>query len=303
MIETVFSDKQQQFEWIDVINPTPEEYNILTEKYDLHPAAVKDCLSPNHLPKYERIGDIAFLITRIYDLKSEIGADTIQQLTNKVALFLSVDYLITIHRKNEPFIDKIKEKWRNPEKFTHESPSRLLNQLLNKIIHTYDGALEKSTERLDRIEKIIFKDSKDPKLIREMYIIKRRASVFKRMIFLTKNTMEEYARFSDVQDPFTQDLIDTVDLLHFEADELHENVQNLLNLHLSLASHRTNEVMGVLTIVSMLFLPLTFIVGLYGMNFAYMPELQYRYSYFIVIGIMLMMFFGSLIWFKKRGWL
>lgn len=303
MIETVFSDKQQQFEWIDVINPTPEEYNTLTEKYDLHPAAVKDCLSPNHLPKYERISDIAFLITRIYDLKSETGADTIQQLTNKVALFLSVDYLITIHRKNESFIDKIKEKWRNPENFTHESPSRLLNQLLNKIIHTYDGALEKSTERLDRIEKIIFKDSKDPKLIREMYIIKRRASVFKRMIFLTKNTMEEYARFSDVQDPFTQDLIDTVDLLHFEADELHENVQNLLNLHLSLASHRTNEVMGVLTIVSMLFLPLTFIVGLYGMNFAYMPELQYKYSYFIVIGIMLMMFFGSLIWFKNKRWL
>ena len=303
MIETVFFNEAHQFEWIDVINPTTEDYNTLTEKYDLHPAAVKDCLSPNHLPKYERINDTAFLITRIYDNKSEIGADTIQQLTNKVALFISVDYLITIHRKEEDFINGIKEKWDDIKDFNHESPAKLLNQLLNKIIHTYDGALEKSTERLDRIEKIIFKDSKDPKLIREMYIIKRRASVFKRMIFLTKNTMEEYARFSDVQDPFTQDLIDTVESLHFEADELHENVQNLLNLHLSLASHRTNEVMGVLTIVSMLFLPLTFIVGLYGMNFQYMPELEYRYSYFIVIGVMLLMFFGSLIWFKKRRWL
>jgi len=303
MIETVFLDKTLQFEWIDVTNPTTEEYNTLTEKYDLHPAAVKDCLSPNHLPKYERINDTAFLITRIYDKSSETGADTIQQLTNKVALFISVDFLITIHRKEEDFISNIKEKWKNIEKFEYGDSARLLNQLLNKIIHTYDGALEKSTERLDRIEKIIFKDSKDPKLIREMYIIKRRASVFKRMIFLTKSTMEEYARFSDVQDPFTQDLIDTVETLHFEADELHENVQNLLNLHLSLASHRTNEVMGVLTIVSMLFLPLTFIVGLYGMNFAYMPELEYRYSYFIVLAVMLLMFFGSLIWFKKRRWL
>ncbi|MBT32866.1 MAG: magnesium transporter CorA [Thalassobius sp.] len=303
MIETVFSDEKNDFVWIDVINPTPEEYTELTEKYELHPAAVKDCLAPNHLPKYERIGDTAFIITRIYDLNSENGADTIQQLTNKVALFVSDEYLITIHRKEEPFITHVKEKWRNRTDLEYNSNARLLNQLLNKIIHTYDGALDLANERMDRIEKIIFKDSKDPKLIREMYIIKRRASVFKRMIFLTKTTMEQFARFSDVQDPFTQDLIDTVDSLHFQADELHENIQNLLNLHLALASHRTNEVMGVLTIVSMLFLPLTFIVGLYGMNFAYMPELQYQYSYFIVIGIMLLMFFGSLIWFKQKRWL
>ncbi|WP_020532485.1 CorA family divalent cation transporter [Flexithrix dorotheae] len=306
MIQSVFRDEEQNFEWLDVTSPSAEDYQTLTEKYDLHPAAVKDCLSPNHLPKYERIGETAFLITRIYDENSQTEADTIQQLTNKVALFVSEEYLITIHRKKESFIEKVKKKWQNPEKLDSETPSYLLNQLLNKILHTYDGAMERAAEGLDTQETRIFNDTKNSsQLIREMYIVKRRASVFKRMIFLTKETMEKYARFSDVQDPFTQDLLDTVESLHFVADELHENVNNLLNLHISLTAHRTNEIMSLLTIFSIAFLVPTLIAGLYGMNFNNMPELQSSNGYFIALTSIIVMVLGSLIglsiWFKRKG--
>jgi magnesium transporter len=87
------------------------------------------------------------------------------------------------------------------------------------------------------------------------------------------------------------------------ADAIHENVNNLLNLHISLASHRTNEVMGVLTIFSVFFLPLTFIVGLYGMNFDYMPELHHEMSYPVVVGIMLLIVILTYIWFKRKNWI
>ncbi len=303
MIQTVFEDKDENFKWVDVVNPQPEDYEILTSKYNLHPAAVKDCLAPEHLPKYERIGESSFVIARIYDEGSQDAADTVQQLTNKVAMFITDEFIITIHRKDEPFIARAKEKWHNPSKLAERSPTYLINQLIYRSIKTYEGALYRSTERLDKVEKKIFADSKAPELIREMYIIKRRASVFKRMLLLSKDMLNQFARFSDVQDPFTQDLIDSADSMHFKADELHENVNNLLNLHLSLASHRTNEVMGVLTIVSMLFLPLTFIVGLYGMNFQYMPELNYKYSYFVVLVLMIIMVIVSYIWFRRKGWL
>jgi len=303
MISKILHDPELPFEWIDVVAPTAEDYQLLSEKYDLHPAAVKDCLSPSHLPKYERIGDTAFIITRIHDESSINEADTIQRLTNKVAIFVSETFLITIHRKDEPFIGEVKGHWQHAGQLTNSSQAHLLNQLLSRILHTYDGALDQSDAELDRLEKRIFVDSKDPAIIKKLYVLKRRASVFKRMLLLTKETLQQFARFADVQDPFTQDLIDTVDSLFFNADELHENVSNLLNLHLSLASHRTNEVMGVLTIVSMLFLPLTFIVGLYGMNFQYMPELEYRYGYFWVIGVMILLAAGFYVFFRRKGWL
>ncbi len=303
MISQLICNTQVAFEWVDVTSPTPEEYAELARKYDLHPAAVKDCLSPSHLPKYEKIGSTAFIITRIYDESSVDAADTIQRLTNKVAIFVSENFLLTIHRKEEPFFTELKQKWQGRGIADEESAAHLLNQLLSRIIHTYDGALDNAEESLDRLEKRIFHNSKDPEIIRGLYILKRRASVFKRMLQLTKETLQQFARFADVQDPFTQDLIDTADSLYFNADELNENVSNLLNLHLSLASHRTNEVMGMLTIVSMLFLPLTFIVGLYGMNFSYMPELQYRYSYFLVLFFMLVLAAGSYVYFRRKGWL
>ena len=171
------------------------------------------------------------------------------------------------------------------------------------MLHTFEAALQVDAEQLDDYEKRIFKGEKGSDLIRDLYIIKRRSSIFKRILFLTKGTLSSLEKFYNSEDPFRKDLIDSCDTLYFFADGLHENVNNMLNLHISLASHRTNEVMGVLTIFSVFFLPLTFIVGLYGMNFKYMPELQFELGYPIVIMIMLIVTVLTYLWFKKKGWL
>ena len=123
------------------------------------------------------------------------------------------------------------------------------------------------------------------------------------MLQLTRNTLEKFRRYDNEDDPFSNDLLETNDFLFFIAEGLHENVNNLINLHLSLASHQTNEVMGVLTIISVFFLPLTFIVGVYGMNFDHMPELHYKGSYFAVWGIMIGITVVIYFWFKRNKWL
>ena len=302
MIETVFKDKEANFEWIDVTMPTQEDFQQLSEIYKLHPASVKDCLAPMHLPKFERIEGTTFMITRVYDETASADADNVRQLTNKIAVFMSERFIITIHRKDEPFLVKMKSKWTNYQSVENYSPDYIFNQLLHRILRTYDSSLNDSTEELDEYEKIIFEEGKSPKIIKQLYIIKRRASVFKRMLFMTKDTVNQFARFSDTNNPFTQNLIEYAENQHFMADSLHENVNSLLNLHLGLSSHRSNEVMGLLTIISMFFLPLTFITGLYGMNFKYMPELTYEYGYSVVIFIMLGLSIGTYVWFKKKGW-
>ena len=110
MIAKIFHNPEANFEWLDVTNPTPEDFNQLTEQYKLHPAAVKDCLSPNHLPKCEQMSSALFIILRYRDVAAGSDADDLRKLTNKVAVFVSEEYLITIHRKSEPFLEKTKRK-------------------------------------------------------------------------------------------------------------------------------------------------------------------------------------------------
>lgn len=303
MITKIFSNPDNQFEWIDVINPSQDDFDQLTAQYGLHPAAVKDCLSPLHLPKCEQIGEALFIILRYRDEGAGKDADDLRKLTNKVAIFVSEEFFITIHRRAEPFLDGLKDKWHDYQQVKDPTLRHLFNEFVNKIIQTFSTALQEDSEELDNYEKRIFEGEKGSDIIRDLYIVKRRSSIFKRILFLTKNTILSIQKYDDSGDPFSQDLTESCETQFFFADGLHENVNNLLNLHLSLSSHRTNEVMGVLTIFSVFFLPLTFIVGLYGMNFKYMPELDFELGYPLVIMIMLVVTVLTYLWFKKKGWL
>lgn len=303
MIQQIFYHQELGYEWVDVTHPTQEDYRHLAEKYQLHPAAVKDCMLPMHLPKFEQIGQTVFLIARAFDVHSRSDADSIQQLTNKVAIFASDKFIITIHRKDEPLFEQIKRKWTQYEQVYDSRMAHLFNEMLDNIIHTYDEAIKRVTDDLDKYEKQIFEGTKDPRIIHELYHMKRRASVFKRMLFLTRDTIDRTIKNSSVTDPFSKDLMETADSLFFMADDLHENTNNLINLHLSLSSHRSSEVMNMLTLLSAFFLPLTFIAGVYGMNFDVMPELRWQYGYFAVWGVMIGIVVFIFLWFKRNGWL
>jgi len=113
-------------------------------------------------------------------------------------------------------------------------------------------------------------------------------------------------KFSGPQErssPIIQDLREAAESYQFYADQLLDEAQNLIAMHLAVASHRTNEVMRVLTVFSAFFLPLTFIVGVYGMNFRYMPELEKRWGYPLLLAVMLTVSLTIFVWFRRRGWL
>ena len=304
MIQKVFHLENTRLEWVDVVAPTAEEYEELANQYDLHPAAVKDCLSPNHLPKCELIGNTLFMILRIRDDLAPPTADDLGSLTNKVAIFSSEQFIITIHRKEERFLNQLMKEWTDISNVKDPSRDHLFNSFVHEVIYTFEQALIDAELKLDRYEQRIFeKDKKSEEIIQGLYAIKRRASAFKRTLLLTKETLIKFNKYNTAKDPFSTDLIESTETLYFLADEAHETVNNLLNLHISLASHRTNEVMGVLTVFSVFFLPLTFIVGLYGMNFRYMPEVQYKWGYPLVIAVMLFTTAMTYIWFKRKKWL
>jgi magnesium transporter len=127
--------------------------------------------------------------------------------------------------------------------------------------------------------------------------------MYRKLIYLMKEVCENLKHPSKSIDTYHQDLKETANSVLVQAEQLNENITHLLNLHISIATMRTNEVMRVLTVFSVFFLPLTFVVGVYGMNFKYMPELESRLGYplvwLLMVGIILVIFF----WFRRKRWI
>ena len=300
MKREIISLGRADWEWIDLRNPTTDELQEVAEQYGLHRSSVIDSLQPEHLPKHEAIGDITFMIARVYDARAHREADTIQELTNKIAIFFSQKYIITIHRNSEDLIQEVEEKCTG--KNLVNTPSVLLIKLLKAVVKTYEDPANKLAEELDYYEAKTFLNQRIPPLTKGLYHLKRKITVCKRVLRLSKVILDNM-QLNEFQPTDVQDLRDQY--VHVETlfEEINDGANNLINTYISLSSQKTNEVMRVLTIFSAFFLPLTFIVGIYGMNFEFMPELDERLGYPAVIVMMGVVTLCIYLWFRKKGWL
>jgi magnesium transporter len=308
-VQAVVNSADPPFIWVDVVHPTSEELADVARRYNLHPTSVEDSLEPEHLPKYERIGSTTFIIVRAIDSAAAGDCSTLHEMTRKVAIFYGTDFLITIHRTDQPFLSELITEYRSlapPEGVGERRKGflpRLLINIINGAIATYQKPLEESETGIDMFEATVFGEHEFTGLLRRIYLIKRRVTLMRRMLSHTLDSVKKLVPASEPTAPLYQDLRENAESMHFYADELLEDVNNLLSIQLALASHRTNEVVRVLTVFSVFFLPLTFIVGVYGMNFAHMPELRERWGYPAVLLGMGVVTLAIYLWFRRRGWL
>lgn len=291
--------KENGFEWIDLENPDSAELMKLAEKYKLHPALVNDCMQPDHLPKYERMQDYAFIIFRIHIENDLPEADRIQELTNKIAIFVSDRFIITIHRRKQVLFDGLMEQMK--AKGCKDS-RELLNLLIFACLNTYEKPLGKLSKSVDYFEEIVFLRPKKVPLLKGLYYIKRKIDLLRRMLILSFEIIDsiDSAEEGNVN---TRDTRDQYVKFQNMFDALSDNIHQLLNIYFSASSQRTNDTMRILTIFSVFFMPLTFIVGIYGMNFEFMPELGWKMGYPGVMGLMAVVTLLIYIWFRRKRWL
>jgi magnesium transporter len=308
-VQIVLSSSEPPFTWVDVVNPSPGELGEVARQYSLHPTSVEDSLEPEHLPKYERIGATTFIIVRAMDTAAAPDCSSVHEMTRKVAIFYGPEFLITIHRSEQPFLTAIIDEYVSaspprgiPERRKGFMP-RLLIDLINAAMGTYEKPLAAAESAIDAFEATIFGEHDFTTLLRRIYLEKRRVTQMRRMLSHTRDAVQKLIPASEPTAPLYQDLRENVESMHFYADELVDDVNNLLSVQLSLASHRTNEVVRVLTVFSVFFLPLTFIVGVYGMNFQHMPELREHWGYPAVLAGMALVTLAIYVWFRRRGWL
>ena len=300
MIQTIASRSDYSFEWVDVTDPPQDELHEVARRYELHDSSVEDCLQPDHLPKHENVGPYIFIIFRWHVNEAEDKADTVQELTDKIAIFMKDDLIITIHRKPWEQAETINENFLKTGMC--KSAHHILNEIVKSGLRTYDARADVLTHEIEYFEENMFLKNRKASLLEGLYYLKRKVDVTRRVLLLSNEIIEKIDN-KDHSDTYTRDTRDLYVKLHTIYDSLFENTNHLLTIYFSISSQRTNEIIRVLTIFSVFFMPLTFVAGIYGMNFEFMPELKMKFGY---PGVMI--FMGLLtgciyLWFKRRGWL
>jgi magnesium transporter len=287
-------------EWIDIPDPSPEQMKTLSTKYKLDDHLVRDCMEPDHLPKYDLVDNVHFLILRFYAPEPGRTNTTIQELTNKIAIFFTDKFVITIHKSECHFLEEIKRKFVSAAMYA--SVAKLIIKIAWYALESFDEPGEKLSEHIDIYEKHLLLEQMVADYTKQLYNIKRQASVCQRVIMLMLEPINHIS-VKEEENPAYQDLKDQYLKMQTIYHQCLEDVNNLLNLSMSISSHKTNEVVKVLTLFSVFFMPLTFIVGVYGMNFRFMPELSEKWGYPAVLALMVIVSLVIFIWFRKKKWL
>ena len=288
------------FDWIDVLDPSKEELSALAKQYSLRPTSVQDAMETDHLPKFERLGGHIFAIVRVFTGATDSEADSLQELTDKIAIVVGENFVLTIHKRECSMLENVFEH--HVKEGDCPEVSHLFNQIVKASLQTYDEPARKLLATIEYYENQVFlKDRKAP-IIKGLYFLKRKVDVILRVLQLSYDIIDNIDP-TGKGDEYTRDVRDLYVKQQTLFDSMASNTNHLLNIYFNISAQKTNDTIRVLTIFSVFFLPLTFIVGVYGMNFKFMPELQWRYGYGLSWALMGLVVVAIWIWFRKKKWL
>ncbi|MGG5208277.1 CorA family divalent cation transporter [Chryseobacterium sp. MIQD13] len=297
-IDTIYRDSQ--CEWVDVEAPTAEDLKFLHERYEINNLLLEDTMDPNHLPKYEEDGNIKFFLLRESTELERKNLNTISDISTKIGIFLLENTIITIHRMKARSISETKRQLTDMQ--AEVPPSKIALMIALLIMKSFDDESVSLLETMDNIENEIFlKNTNHTNQIRRLYKLKRKSGLNSRVLTISTDAVDKF-KLLNLQDSEIVDLKDKHKDVVADFDHLNIQITNLISMFLALSDQKANQVMKVLAIYSVYFLPITFIAGVYGMNFDNMPELHHKYGYFITVGIMALVVICTFIYARRKQW-
>ncbi|GEK35474.1 magnesium/cobalt transporter CorA [Kurthia sibirica] len=297
-LEAIHDDKFEWY-WVDFDAPTAKESQLLASFFQFHPLAVEDAISRLQRPKIDYYSDYHFTVIH------RLNQQTIE--AEEVNLFVSTKFVITYHKFHAPELELTRKRLLTHPKFWERGTIYIMYQIIDKIVDNFFPMIYNIEDHLNTIEdKLDYKNS--VALMNDVFDLRNDLLHLRRTVLPMRDLLysilsskrlqlvpQEQAYFGDVHDHLVK--------LTEMVESNRELTADMRDSHMSMNAIRMNNIMMTLTIVSTIFIPLTFIAGIYGMNFINMPELEWHYGYFIVLGAMLLLGGSMLILFKKRGWL
>ncbi|MFW6102346.1 MAG: magnesium/cobalt transporter CorA [Chloroflexota bacterium] len=290
--------------WLDIEDVTNEDAELLSNVFRFHPLAVEDCVSKNiHPPKIDEFEDYLFII--VHGINYHTESDVVE--TTELAIFLGKNYMVTSHDVPMLSVSSMLDRIRKDERLMRRGVDFLAHDIIDALVDNIMPTIEEMDEKNDQLEDEALHEPKRGTLMSIMQL-KRSILALTRVILPQREIVNrlsrgEYALISERAQIYYRNIYDHLVRIEMLILGLRDMTESVLNTYLSSVSNRMNEVMKVLTLIATIFIPLTFIAGIYGMNFANMPELGWRYGYFGILIVMAVLGISLVVYFRRRKWL
>lgn len=295
--------KPNMVKWINVEGlHNPDLVEKIGKIYNIHPLTLEDIVHVDQRPKFEDYEHYVVAIMKMISYDEKVNAE-------QLAVILCENTVISFQEPHGgDAFDIIRARLRqNKGRVRKLGPDYLAYALMDAVVDCYFMAIEKIGDRIEEIEEDII-DASDKKSLLELYHLKREMIYLRKQVWPMRDMINNMIRsettlINPTSDIYLRDLSDHVTRIIDTVETYRDLLSGIMDIYLSTNANKMNEVMKVLTIMSSIFIPVTFIAGVYGMNFDNMPELRTRNGYFITCGVMLAVIFGLIIYFKRKRWM
>lgn len=274
------------------------------KRFNLHPLVLEDIANTEQRPKMEDFSDYIYIVLRMLrydDQQSEI-------ISEQLSLVLGSDWVISFQENEGDVFDSLRERLRNNKgRIRKMSADYLMYSLLDAVVDNYFAVLEKMGEKIEEIEDELVSNP-DPSTLKAIHDLKRQIISLRKYVWPLREVVNRLDRWEsklihETTNIYLRDVYDHTIQVIDSVETYRDMLSGMLDIYLSSVSNRMNEVMKVLTIIATIFIPLTLVAGIYGMNFADMPELKSSWGYPLVLLLMLSMAIFMLFYFRKKKWI
>jgi magnesium transporter len=285
--------------WVDFDKPTTEEWALLDSFFHFHPLAIEDCLDRLQRPKVDYYDGYQFFVVHA------LNAQTLE--AEELDIFVGKNFVVTFHHSSVEELDLVRKKLQRDASFWERGSVYAMYQILDKVVDSYFPIVHKIEDHLNEIDDKMSFDMKHFSMDTvfnmrsDLLWLRRTILPMSDLIYRVLNSSRfdlqkhEYTYFADISDHLVK--------LTEIVESNRELTADIRDSYMAMNSNRMNRIMMILTIVSSIFIPLTFVAGVYGMNFENMPELQMKNGYFFALGAMILIGLSMLAWFKHKGWM
>ena len=273
------------------------------EDFKLHPLVLEDIMNTDQRPKMEDFGDYVYIVLKMLSFNRHD-----ETVAEQVSLILGENFLLSFRERESDIFNPILERLRTAKGFIRKGGADYLaHALLDAVVDHYFVVLEKIEEEIEQLEEEVVA-SPTPKTLQKIHHLKRELIFLRKAVFPFRAVIGALERgespfFQQASRIYLRDIYDHTVHIIDTLETCRDLATSLLDIYLSSVSNRMNAIMRVLTVIATIFMPLTFLAGLYGMNFKYMPELEWRWGYPAVLLLMATVGIGMQVYFRKKKWL
>ncbi|SHG41409.1 magnesium transporter [Salegentibacter echinorum] len=298
-------DHPDRITWVNLDGlSNTKEIEKVGKYYQLHPLIIEDIVNTSQRPKIDEYEDYLFIVAKMLYFKKN------GRLENEhISFVLGKDYVLTFQEAGGDVFDGVRNRLENSNgRIRTNGSDYLVFALLDAIVDNYFIVIDEIAEKVEELEEELFKNKPRENITHEIQDLKRAILKIRRSVLPLREVISRLEKMENTMIQsrtrnYINDLHDHIIHITENIDLYREITWGLMDMYMTTISNRMNEVMKVLTIMASIFIPLTFIAGIYGMNFEFMPELHWKYSYYVLWGVMIAIFILMLIYFKRKKWL